>query len=287
MRSNLVSLFVSSIFAAATVMLVAANVRAACGDGVVDGGEQCDDGNLLPSDCCSPDCQYDQAGTPCEFGDVCAEFLGSECDGEGVCEIVLDGCGPFGSYSDDRFRGKLVDEDPSTGDLLKLAYKRLSPGSSPTEWFGDPSSGTRYAICVTDRYASLLEDGAWGWRGTRVLHSLELPTGEGWSKKSTGYVYRSGRDAADPFQRVKLWAKPSALAGELRTKVQVKAKGPGLMLPPPATPTHYFEPDFLTFSGAPAVCVANELGHGTASPDVISAQIEPRRVTWKRFRSRD
>ncbi len=53
-----------------------------CGNGVVDLGEQCDDGNLVAGDCCSPLCQFDAAGSACATN-VC--ISGSTCDGAGVC----------------------------------------------------------------------------------------------------------------------------------------------------------------------------------------------------------
>ncbi len=48
----------SRIAAAAMLLLTAALPAAAliCGDGILDGGEQCDDGNLIPFDGCSTLC---------------------------------------------------------------------------------------------------------------------------------------------------------------------------------------------------------------------------------------
>ena len=62
-----------------------------CGDGVRQGQEQCDDGNNVAGDCCSPDCHFESAGSPCpDDGNVCT---GDECDGQGHClhDIMLDG----------------------------------------------------------------------------------------------------------------------------------------------------------------------------------------------------
>jgi len=44
-----------------------------CGNGVVDTGEQCDDGagNGLPGHCCSQTCDFQPVGTPCPDGNVC------------------------------------------------------------------------------------------------------------------------------------------------------------------------------------------------------------------------
>ncbi len=44
---------------AALLLLAAGTSRAACGDGVVDVGEQCDDGNLVDYDFCSSTCRYE------------------------------------------------------------------------------------------------------------------------------------------------------------------------------------------------------------------------------------
>jgi len=54
-----------------------------CGDGVVDAGEACDDGNLAPGDCCGTTCQYEAAGAACgDDGTGCTDDL---CDGGGRC----------------------------------------------------------------------------------------------------------------------------------------------------------------------------------------------------------
>ncbi|MFQ5494392.1 MAG: FG-GAP-like repeat-containing protein, partial [Phycisphaerae bacterium] len=57
---------------------------AVCGNGIREGAEQCDDGNLVAGDCCSPSCQFESIATVCRAAasacDV-AEF----CDGAGAC----------------------------------------------------------------------------------------------------------------------------------------------------------------------------------------------------------
>jgi cysteine-rich repeat protein len=42
-----------------------------CGDGYLDAGEQCDDGNTLNGDCCSSTCQIEPAGSHCSDGNAC------------------------------------------------------------------------------------------------------------------------------------------------------------------------------------------------------------------------
>ncbi len=60
---------------------------AICGDGVLDPGETCDDGNLVDGDCCSSVCQIEPAAT------VCRSAAG-DCDVPESCDGVTDTCPP-------------------------------------------------------------------------------------------------------------------------------------------------------------------------------------------------
>jgi len=54
-----------------------------CGDGTVEGPEQCDDGNNEDGDCCSSDCVLEASGSTCDDdGNVCTS---NTCDGQGEC----------------------------------------------------------------------------------------------------------------------------------------------------------------------------------------------------------
>ena len=57
--------------------------QAACGNGVIDDGEECDDGNREAGDCCSPACRFEPAGSSCA-GDAnpCTD---DRCDGAATC----------------------------------------------------------------------------------------------------------------------------------------------------------------------------------------------------------
>lgn len=62
---------------------VARYLLSECGDGHVGPGESCEDGNFLAGDCCSPDCRFEPAATPCaDDGVVCTTDL---CDATGQC----------------------------------------------------------------------------------------------------------------------------------------------------------------------------------------------------------
>ena len=60
----------------------AASSFAICGDTVLDGGEQCDDGNTVGGDCCSATCQFETNGSAC-IVDACN--TGGTCNATGVC----------------------------------------------------------------------------------------------------------------------------------------------------------------------------------------------------------
>src|SRR6185503_4853014 len=55
----------------------------ACGNGIVDPGEQCDDGNTGGGDCCSASCQFETAGSACAAdSNLCTNDV---CNGAGAC----------------------------------------------------------------------------------------------------------------------------------------------------------------------------------------------------------
>src|SRR5439155_995152 len=68
-----------------TRIVDAAIVGACCGNGIVDPGEDCDDGNQLNGDCCSSNCKFEPPTT------VCRPAAGP-CDVEERCDGTLDTC---------------------------------------------------------------------------------------------------------------------------------------------------------------------------------------------------
>ncbi len=91
------------LFALASLLPAAPARALLCGDGVLDTLllEQCDDGNNLPGDCCSPLCQFESSATVCRAStgacdpaetctgesDVCpADVTRPDGDGDQVCD---------------------------------------------------------------------------------------------------------------------------------------------------------------------------------------------------------
>jgi cysteine-rich repeat protein len=66
-----------------TVEMLPQCTPAVCGNGVVEAPEACDDGDLTPGDCCSPECTFEPLGSACPSdGNVCSQDV---CDGSGTC----------------------------------------------------------------------------------------------------------------------------------------------------------------------------------------------------------
>ncbi len=61
-----------------------------CGDGTLDAGEACDDGNNLDGDCCSAFCEVLAEGTACDDGSFCTAT--DRCDATGRCVGSGDPC---------------------------------------------------------------------------------------------------------------------------------------------------------------------------------------------------
>jgi len=76
---------------AQTITRTLADCRAPlCGDGIVDPGEQCDDGNNRNGDCCSSFCEVLPAGNACDDGKFCTSE--DRCGDGGVCSGSKDPC---------------------------------------------------------------------------------------------------------------------------------------------------------------------------------------------------
>ena len=99
----------------------------ACGDGVVEPGEQCDDGNALAGDCCSPLCAFEPPGRACDDGDACSAT--DLCDGAGSCEgveplVCDDGAFCNGVESCSPAVGCLAGESPAIDDGIACTVDR-------------------------------------------------------------------------------------------------------------------------------------------------------------------
>lgn len=70
-----------------------------CGDGALQAGESCDDGNTVGGDCCSAICTFEPIAAACDDGSLCSS--GGLCDGGGVCSGVVVVCADANPCTDD------------------------------------------------------------------------------------------------------------------------------------------------------------------------------------------
>lgn len=181
-----------------------------CGDGILDAGEDCDDGNTEDGDCCDASCQYDGAGSPCGDG-LCQA---GTCDGAGSCGDlggIRSGC-----RSAQKSALLIKSSDPDTKD--KLIFKWLKGEATTVEDLGTPAGTTSYALCI--------------YAGTAAIAVATIPPSATlWSPTgSTGFKYKDASGSADGIQKIGL---KSGAAG----KAKALLKGKGANLPdPPAGP---------------------------------------------------
>ncbi|HXJ33714.1 MAG TPA: PQQ-binding-like beta-propeller repeat protein [Candidatus Eisenbacteria bacterium] len=183
----------------------------ACGDGTVDAGEMCDDGNFVGGDCCAADCKTAAAeGSACDDGSVCT--LGDACHG-GICAGSSElPCAPCGECSPTN--GCLAEPTASCGRSMvsgggRLAVDRPRSSRGSFLWtlrsgpattvanLGDPRAAAGYAVC------GITESG-------RVVLRATAPAGgcgavRCWRRTRHGFEYRDAR-APDGLSRLSLRA---------------------------------------------------------------------------------
>lgn len=126
---------------------------------------------------------------------------------------------------------KLHDSDNDNSDSLLW---RWSKGTTVASQFGSPTVNTDYALCLYDRSGGV----------PTLVQVATAPHGglcggtPCWKANSRGFLYRNNDASADGVRSVLL--KESQ---DQRGKLQVKAKGVKLALPPPASATLFLHQD--------------------------------------------
>src|SRR5262245_18165652 len=147
----------------------AAIVGACCGDGVIEPGEQCDDGNTDNGDCCSATCQFEPAGTTCrpaaglcDLAEVCtgssptcpAQVLraaNTECrPAAGPCDVAEVCTGTSPACPDDAFKSSAVECRAAAGDCDQAEFCTGQSAACPGDAFKDASTVCRLAAGECD-----------------------------------------------------------------------------------------------------------------------------------------
>jgi cysteine-rich repeat protein len=190
-----------------------------CGDGMVDPGEQCDDGaaNGQPGDCCTVTCTFQPAGTVCaDDGNLCTA---DRCDGAGTCThpaAPAATCTP---------------PDLATGASLHMQMPK--PGRKPkrvrnqTQFIwgkgpavpladfgapGDPPGGDLFELCVYDQTAP-------GSYALVLSGSPSVSGGGVWTAKQGVWKFKNSTGLPNGIVGATLKAGTTPL----KAKVQMKA----------------------------------------------------------------
>jgi uncharacterized delta-60 repeat protein len=175
-----------------------------CGNGMLDPGEECDDGNALGFDCCSTGCQLDPVGSACDLDGRQCTF--DSCDGAGTC--TAGGPAPACRAVTEPLSSQLKIRRRSDGDRLIWRWRH---GEFTTiDDFGFPAEFTRFTMCF---YAAGSDVG-----------EVSLPVGAGW----TGFP-----DELNPTQlryRAQTGVTQVRLieGGDGEADILIKGKGVGL-----------------------------------------------------------
>ncbi len=217
----------------------------ACGNGIVTSGEACDDGNGVDGDCCSNACVAAAAGLACSDDSLCSS--GDTCDAFGVC------VGTFchDCYACDPAVGCVVPGvcEEAYSDNAKLQFKHGSTDASDKlriKWkrsFVDPLNipvveGSALKVCVYDANDEIV------YGGSAVDGCVS--TGDCWTSSNSGFRYKDKSRLPDGLSKARL-------KGGNGSRLSVVGKGPDLALPslPIALPVQ-----FRAFNGFEKSCYA-------------------------------
>ena len=199
---------------------------ALCGNSQLNTGEDCDDGNQVGGDCCSPACTFEPAGTSCSNGDMCDGD--EQCDGSGTCgagiPLTCDAGSICASATCDSASGCVFEPTPESGceqgfkkgvlfvnetregyESLKL---RLKGGPALEQSvFGDPTApgDTGYTVCF------YRNDSSGGLAGAlEISGGLDCGKKPCWTPvRNKGYRYRDPSYASDGVGALRLMAGPA------------------------------------------------------------------------------
>jgi len=224
------------------VFAVSNGVPQICGNGLIQGFEECDDDNNDSGDGCSADCLIEACSTCSGEPSVCTPALdgtscsdGQFCNGAETCQsgICAAGATPCGLSCDEgsdscvsecpaaplscrgAVKTSLVAKNNEEDDGKdKFVWKWLKGASTTQEEFGDPTDATDYVLCI---YA--------GAGAELVGQSVVPASAAAWhTSSSKGYKFKDKSDANNSgVQKIILKGSPTDKA-----KIQVKGKGVGL-----------------------------------------------------------
>ena len=217
-----------------------------CGDGILDVGEDCDDGNNVNGDCCSGACLAEPDGGGCDddesctSGDQCAAGAcvgtpvidGTPCDDGSLC--TTDACQSGACVGDPvpapsagckvptlPLKSQLVLKDKEQDKSDQVTWKWTKGQDTTFGELGDPATSDTYQLCVYGPGPALLFSGRAPAGGT----CADRPCWK--ANPLKGYAYKDKDRTPDCMDQVKLGAG-------IDGRAKVSAKGKGTLLDMPA-----------------------------------------------------
>ncbi|HYC01455.1 MAG TPA: lysyl oxidase family protein [Candidatus Limnocylindrales bacterium] len=211
-----------------------------CGNGTVDMGEICDDGNALNGDCCSADCQTIGAdGTPCASQNQC--MVGGTCS-SGTCQggFLLE-CDPCLTCDPDAgcvvpgdiypcqdaapAKSVLVLKNGSVDEADSIIWKWKSQTPVALDEFGAPQASTELTLCVYDASGLVLS--------ATAQSGSDCADGACWDVRDTSAAYTEEDGAVGGLTSIRI---KEGTQGKIVLKGRGEMLGvPPLFLPLPAT----------------------------------------------------
>ncbi len=247
--------------------------HAACGDGTIDLGEDCDEltANGTPTSCCTVDCLFrsssetcrDSAG-PCDAAETCTGASGAcpadvdepddtpcsdglFCNGEetcqaGACEAGSDPCVTTCDEGTDEC-GSLCGVEPGASCLVDggsvfLLKQSADPSRSKLKWKWGKGQPFLHEDLGSPQTTTTYELCIYDIVAStpQFLASLALPPNGLWVEKAPkGYSYKNKTLAADGIRKIKI--KPGVID---KTKINFDAAGANLPVIAPASMTELF-----------------------------------------------
>jgi len=165
-----------------------------CGNGVLEGDEECDDGNTVGGDCCDATCHAEAEGSPCLADDDEPCDTGV-CDGEGECD------GEEAPAPDCRLPtiaggSTIVLRDAENDAKDDLVWKWRHGDTTSKDEFGDPLDTTTYTLCL--------------YAGDNLVSEIGAQTGGScghrgcWAERARGFRYRDPTHTPDGASQILL-----------------------------------------------------------------------------------
>jgi cysteine-rich repeat protein len=213
-----------------------------CGNGRIDPGETCDDGNHTGGDCCSSTCTI-EFGQPCDDGNACTiadTCWSAQCRGivvpDGMAcddgsDCTVDACragtcvgeaAPATScrVPQDAGRSTLSIKNRASDAADQLVWKWANGGATAFADFGDPLATDGYELCI-------YTPGPMLFLGSRIDAGGTCGTRPCWKTNSVSTIsYANRARTPDGVEKLSLRAGSAGAA-----KASVKGKGANLNLP--------------------------------------------------------